>query len=35
METILIIDDEEALCRTLEKVLTKEEYRVVWSTFPS
>ncbi|MBI2336712.1 MAG: sigma-54-dependent Fis family transcriptional regulator [Deltaproteobacteria bacterium] len=34
METILIIDDEEDLCRTLEKVLTKEGYRVIWTTSP-
>src|SRR3989338_4573280 len=34
METILVIDDEEDLCRTLEKVLTKEGYRVIWITSP-
>lgn len=34
METILVIDDEEDLCRTLEKVLTKEGYRTVWTTSP-
>ena len=31
METILVIDDEEDLCRTLNKVLTKEGYRVLWT----
>ena len=34
METILVIDDEEDLCRTLEQVLTKEGYRVIWTTSP-
>lgn len=32
METILIIDDEEELCRTLSKVLGVEGYDVSWST---
>lgn len=35
METILVIDDEEGLCRTLEKVLSKEGYRVIWTTVAS
>lgn len=31
-ETILIIDDEELLCKTLSKVLTKEGFVAVWTT---
>jgi len=32
MDTILIIDDEEALCRSLEKILSREGLKVVWTT---
>ena len=34
METVLVVDDEADLCRTIEKVLTKEGYRVFWATNP-
>ncbi|MBI2500437.1 MAG: response regulator [Deltaproteobacteria bacterium] len=29
-EKILIIDDEEALCRTLDKLLSEAGYEVAW-----
>src|SRR3989338_7026624 len=35
MDTLLVIYDELALCQTLEKVFTKEGYRVVWTTATS
>lgn len=35
MDTIFVIDDEEAVCLTLKKILEAEGYSILWATDPN
>ncbi|MBI5299537.1 MAG: sigma-54-dependent Fis family transcriptional regulator [Deltaproteobacteria bacterium] len=34
MDTIFVVDDEQELCTTIQKVFVAEGYRVLWTTHP-